>query len=253
MLKENCVPPIEPSTQFDKNRPAIAPANANAWLEVSLLIIIGTLLIFTWNAAFWTPLKILVVFFHEGSHALATVLTGGSVLRMEIVPNQGGSVLSQGGIAFVIVTAGYLGSLIIGALLLVLASHSRADRWIMGLLAVAMALLSEFFVRNLYGLGFGLGGALAGLISAYYFSNHINDFLLRLIGLTSMIYVPLDIFSDTLARPHLHSDARILADLVGGSTQMWGFVWLALSVPIILVALWGSLRSAKVNSKVRQL
>ncbi len=215
------------------------------WLDAGLLLGIATLLAFTWNFAIWTPLKILVVFFHEGSHALAAILTGGSVLRMEIIPNQGGSVLSQGGNAFAIVTAGYLGSLVIGALLLVLASHSRADRWIMGLLALSMALLSVFFVRNLYGLSFGFGGAIAGLVSAYYFSDRINDFLLRLIGLTSMIYVPLDIFSDTLARPHLHSDARILAELVGGTTQMWGFMWLMLSVPIILVALWMSLRLAK--------
>jgi hypothetical protein len=215
------------------------------WLDAGLLLGITTLLAFTWNAAIWTPLKILVVFFHEGSHALAAILTGGSVLRMEIIPNQGGSVLSQGGSAFAIVTAGYLGSLVIGALLLVLASHSRADRWIMGLLALSMALLSVSFVRNLYGLGFGFGGAIAGLVSAYYFSDRVNDFLLRLIGLTSMIYVPLDIFSDTLARPHLHSDAKILADLVGGSTQMWGFLWLALSVPIILMTLWVSLKAKK--------
>jgi Peptidase M50B-like len=94
-------------------------------------------------------------------------------------------------------------------------------------------------------LGFDQAGALAGLSCAYFLSERTNDFLLRLFGLTSMIYVPLDIFSDTLARPHLHSDARILAELVGGTTQIWGFVWLALSVPIILMALWGSLRVSK--------
>jgi len=236
---------IKPSVEPSNRALAEQPISASLWLDVGLLLLISTLLIFTWNAAIWTPLKILVVFFHEGSHALATILTGGSVLRMEIVPNQGGSVLSVGGNAFIIVTAGYLGSLIIGALLLVIASHSRADRVIMGMLALSMALLSVFFVRNLYGLSFGLAGALAGLASAYYLSDRINDFLLRLIGLTSMIYVPLDIFSDTLSRPHLHSDARILADLVGGTTQMWGFVWLVLSVPIIFGALWVSLKTAK--------
>lgn len=238
--------PLSPNETLSKqinHEPNHAPEHP--WLDAGLLLGIVALLAFTWNAAIWTPLKILVVFFHEGSHALSAILTGGRVLRMEIIPNQGGSVLSIGGSAFMIVTAGYLGSLIIGALLLILASHSRADRWIMGVLALSMALLSVFFVRNLYGLSFGFGGAIAGLISAYYFSDRINDFLLRLIGLTSMIYVPLDIFSDTLARPHLHSDARILADLVGGSTQMWGFLWLAISVPIILMALWVSLKASK--------
>ena len=233
----------KPNTADSSPNSANVHDSASPWIDAGLLIGIVSVLALSWNAAIWTPLKILVVFFHEASHALATILTGGSVLRMEIVPNQGGSVLSSGGSAFVIVTAGYLGSLLIGALLLILASHSRADRWIMGLLALAMALLTVLFVRNFYGLGFGLAGALAGLSCAYFLSERINDFLLRWIGLTSMIYVPLDIFSDTLARPHLHSDARILAELVGGSTQMWGFVWLALSVPIILVALWVSLKA----------
>jgi hypothetical protein len=211
-------------------------------LDALLLIGIAAALVVTWQASLWTPLKILVVFFHEASHALTAIVTGGSVERMEIVPNQGGSVLSRGGNAFLIVTAGYLGSLLIGATLLVIAARSRLDRWIMGALAISIALLTLLFMRNLYGIAFGALGALLMLISAYFFSERVNDFLLRLIGLTSMIYVPLDIYSDTLARPHLHSDARILASLIGGTPQFWGLIWLALALLLIALALWLSFR-----------
>jgi len=57
------------------------------------------------------------------------------------------------------------------------------------------------------------------------------------IGLTSMIYVPYDIFSDTIARPGLPSDAHMLADEFGGATVLWGGAWLVISVVMIGYAL----------------
>ena len=43
------------------------------------------------------PLKIFVVFIHEASHALATVLTGGRVVSMVVTPWESGYVQSVGG------------------------------------------------------------------------------------------------------------------------------------------------------------
>ena len=51
----------------------------------------------------------------------------------------------------------------------------------------------------------------------------------------SMIYVPLDILSDTIFRSELRSDARMLAEEFGGATVMWGGVWLVLSLVAIVV------------------
>jgi len=52
-----------------------------------------------------------------------------------------------------------------------------------------------------------------------------------------MIYAPLDIFDDTIRRAHLRSDARILAEQVGGSTMLWGGLWLLISVAVIAITL----------------
>ncbi|MEQ9673608.1 MAG: M50 family metallopeptidase, partial [Roseovarius indicus] len=62
-----------------------------------------------WQTPVVMPLKLLVVFLHELSHAVATVLTGGSVVGMSLDPMQGGSVTARGGWRFVILSAGYLG------------------------------------------------------------------------------------------------------------------------------------------------
>jgi hypothetical protein len=64
-------------------------------------------------------------------------------------------------------------------------------------------------------------------------SRPINDFVLRVIGLSSVIYVPYDIFSDTIARSELRSDAYMLAEQFGGPTVLWGGLWLVLSLAVI--------------------
>ena len=199
-------------------------------LILPLLLIAIVLL---WNTPVIYPLKILVVFFHEMSHALATLLTGGSVQEMEVTLFQGGHVLSSGGSRFIILNAGYLGSLIIGATIYLLALHTRWDRTVSALLGVIILIISLLFVRNLFGFIFGVisGGGL--LLLARYSNESINDMVLRVVGLTSMIYVPLDIFSDTISRSYLRSDARMLAEEFGGATLLWGSIWIIISVLIV--------------------
>ena len=197
-------------------------------LPILLLAIIAL-----WSTPVIYPLKLLVVFFHEMSHALATILTGGIVQEMAVTLLQGGHVLSIGGSRFIILNAGYLGSLILGAIIYLLARHTRWDRTISALLGLIILVISLFFVRNFFGFFFGVASGLVLLWLARYSSEKINDILLRVVGLTSMIYVPLDIFSDTISRSYLRSDARMLAEEFGGATILWGGIWIALSVVVI--------------------
>ena len=227
-------------------KPLTSPRDEHtAKTDYWLLPLLAFACILAWDTQLLTPLKILVVFLHEGSHALATLLTGGRVLAMRIVANEGGEVQSIGGWPIVIISAGYLGSLLWGALILILAARSSADRWIMAALGVAMLLLTAFYVRNLYGFAFGLFGGLSALASAKFLSAWINDLILKLIGIVTMLYVPIDIFSDTLARSGLRSDARILAEYLGGTTMFWGVVWLFISAMVIPAALYLGLRPGK--------
>ena len=146
--------------------------------------------------------------------------------------------LSRGGWPFLIASAGYLGSLLIGAGLLMLSVATRMDRVVLCVLAAVMAGLTLRYMQGGYGWAFGLGtaGALAAL--AIWAPYRVSDVLLRVIGLVSLAYVPLDIWSDTLARSHLMSDARILAMHYGGGTWLWGGLWLLLSAVVV----WWTLR-----------
>ena len=59
----------------------------------------------------------LVIAFHEFSHAIMAVLTGGRVLSITLDPNEGGVTQMKGGRSALTLPAGYLGSSLIGALL----------------------------------------------------------------------------------------------------------------------------------------
>ncbi len=185
---------------------------------------------FCWQYPISYPLKILIVFFHESSHALMTLVTGGQVTELVVDKMQGGHVLSIGGNRFLILSAGYLGSLFWGITLYLLAVKTDLDKFIMFLLGLVISLIAALYVRELFALGFSISIALAMIFLSWYQHTNINDFVLRCIGLSSMFYVPLDIYSDTIARSHLRSDAFMLAEEFGGTTLLWGGIWLVISV-----------------------
>lgn len=62
--------------------------------------------------------QMLVIAFHEFGHAITSCCTGGRVKSISLDPHEGGVTIMQGGISAITLPAGYLGSSIIGALLI---------------------------------------------------------------------------------------------------------------------------------------
>ncbi len=197
-----------------------------------------------WNTPVMIPLKILIVFFHELSHGLAAVLTGGSIESISISPRQGGLTLTRGGWGFLITSAGYLGSLLIGVLLYLSALRTRADRLIMGALGATLLLVAALYMREWFALGFTIAAGAAMLASARFLPENINDTALRVLGLVSMGYVPFDILSDTIIRSNLRSDAYNLSTQTGLPTMLWGGIWLLASLFVVWKVMRTSLRHA---------
>ena len=197
------------------------------------LILLTGVIFVLWQTPVILPLKILIVFLHEISHALAAWVTGGTVLSISLSPQQGGLAITRGGNLFMILSAGYVGSLLIGVALFLIALRSQADRVVMAVLAAVVLLIAGFFIREWFAFGFSVGLGVLMLASARYLPHSLNDLGLRVIGLTSMVYVPFDIFDDTIARSHERSDAYMLAETFGGATMLWGGIWLLISLLVI--------------------
>ncbi len=200
--------------------------------EVIGLFVIMLVVVFLWNTWFVYPLKILVVFFHEFSHGLVAVITGGSIKEIHVVAGEGGVCVTAGGNRFLTLSAGYLGSLALGGVILVLATRTHYDQMIATVVGGLIILISLLFVRPMisFGIFFGLLSGAAMIAAGRYLPESGNDFILKVIGLTSCLYVVLDIKSDVLDRPYLNSDARMLAELTHLPTMFWGLLWITIAV-----------------------
>jgi hypothetical protein len=190
----------------------------------------------------WTPvvypLKIFVVLLHEISHGLAAVATGGTVDRILLDADQGGATYTRGGNPFVILSAGYLGSLLWGLLLIEVAgARARRVRMALSALGVLVLIVAVFYVRNLFGFVFSVLFGAALVVAARRLNGRQASYVLLALGLTSALYALLDIQSDILQRPHLPSDAYMLGRLTGVPTVVWGVVWTLIAVVTCGVAL----------------
>ncbi len=186
-----------------------------------------------WDTPLVYPLKIFVVLLHEVSHGAVAVVTGGRIERIVLDPNQGGACHCPGGSAFLTLSAGYLGSLAWGAVLLLLArARGVRARWVTAIVGGSILALTAFYLRGVFAVAFGIAAGLSLGAAARWLSPRFNREVVRVLGLTSCLYALLDIKSDVLDRPHLASDAAMLASLTGVPTILWGILWIAVALGV---------------------
>ena len=91
-------------------------------------------------------------------------------------------------------------------------------------LGSVIVLATLLWVRPLFSFGFGFhlaaGVALAAI--GAWLPERVCDAVLKVFGVASCLYVVPDIWSDTIARSGLRSDARMLAELTGIPTVVMG-------------------------------
>jgi len=188
---------------------------------------------FLWETPVVYPLKIFVVLLHEVSHAMVAVATGGSIDQITLDPMQGGACHCPGGNAFLTLSAGYLGSLVWGGLMLSAARSKRIkSEWVNGLIGTLVIGLTLLYVRNGFGFAFGILFGLAMIGASRKLGDGVNRPLLLTLGLTSSLYAILDIKSDVLDRPEVRSDAYMLAEITGVPTVVWGVLWIGVALAL---------------------
>ena len=200
-------------------------------------VAIAILALVLWETPVVFPLKIFVVFLHELCHGLAALLTGGSIERIELSVDEGGLCVTRGGWRFLILSAGYLGSMALGAVLLVLGSRSRRDRAILGVVGGITALVTLLWVRSTFGLVFGTATGGVMMLIAWKLPDWVSDAILKILGVVSCLYAVRDIASDVLFRDIPGSDANALAELTAIPAAVWGVLWVAASLVVAGVAL----------------
>lgn len=211
-----------------------------------LFVLIGVLLlsIFFWHSILLYPVKLFVVLLHELSHAAAALLTGGSVVEIQIDSRIGGLALTQGGWPFIIVSSGYLGSMLFGGAILLLALRERFVPALAAAIGVLMLLVTVLFVRNSFGLIFGLLFGVALLAAARWLAVRHLALLMQYLGAMSCLYALVDVKEDLLTFEDRLTDASILAVMTGIPAIVWGVLWSAISLAVFFLVLRAALRRA---------
>jgi len=192
------------------------------------------------------PFKLLTVGFHEMSHAFAGVLTCAHIHSIELDPDEGGATRMSGGIAWITLPAGYLGSSLIGAALIACGFDTNASK-------VASLVLAVFFIftlwwarRNLLTWVLLLG--MSGLIVLFWFlkGGDVLRYLVLFIGVMSCLYALWDVIDDTIARKVNASDASAFAKICGCfPSQVWGAIWLAIAFIFFILGILVGLAAFK--------
>jgi len=176
------------------------------------------------------PFKLLTVGFHEMSHAFVGVLTCARIHSIELDPDEGGATSMSGGIPWLTLPAGYLGSGLIGAALIACGFDTNASK-------VASLVLAVFFIFTLWWarrnvLTWVLLLGMSGLIVLFWLLNggEVLRYLVLFIGVMSCLYVLWDVIDDTIARKVNASDASAFAKICGCfPSQVWGVIWLIIA------------------------
>src|ERR1700682_5070836 len=204
------------------------------------------------------PFRIFVTFIHEGGHAVAALVTGNSVQSLSVAPNASGETYTtQGGMfaQMLVSSAGYLGAMTFGSLLLVLIRKAVAARIVLagsGLLILILTTVFGFFKPVLAGSWGSLSGipftifagiALAvGLLAvARFASAGVATFVLSLLAVQCVLNALLDLktvfFLSSPFAPAVPTAAANMALATGIPAVIWTILWIVLAFGILMLAL----------------
>jgi len=231
----------------------------------AMLLIVATVLsvvlwVISWYfplaAYIFYPLQLFATFIHESSHALATLITGNSVMSLTVSPDGSGMVWSQssGLSSLFISSAGYLGATAFGTLLLIWMRYGFSSRLglyissgLVGIMTVVFGLLAPFW-NLLANVTFGsvvftvFAGAVltVGILAVARFAplKWVNFALafLAVQCLLNAFFSLKDLFFIS-AGTNQATDAANMAAATGIPALFWVVIWIGISLVMLTVGL----------------
>ena len=228
--------------------------------QAMTLLIAATISVVLWFipfAEFLTyPFRIFVTFIHEGGHALAALLTGNSVASLSVATNASGETYTtQGGLfsQVLISSAGYIGSMAFGALLLILIRKAIAARIVLlgsailifGLTMIFGLIKPIFWMTAWSGIPFTLFAGLfisaALILIARFASAKVATFFVSFLAVQSVLNALFDLktvfFLSAPFGPTVPTDAVNMAQATGIPAIFWTVIWISLALGILWFAM----------------
>ncbi|KAI0073276.1 hypothetical protein K474DRAFT_1678024 [Panus rudis PR-1116 ss-1] len=217
--------------------PALTPTHDQ--VPTLYVIVVYAVIIFAlWNIpgarVLINPLKLLTIGWHELCHITMAVLTGGSVTKVSIDPDTGGATHVEGGIPFIILSAGYVGSTFFGGVL-VLSGFDTLIAKIMSFIIGLGLVLPLVLVRDK--LTILLTICYEGLLVGFWFIDHAQAlrWYCLFVGVMNVLFVIWDIADDKYFRKANDSDATqfsIMFPSIGA--HVWAFIWMVFEIAVLI-------------------
>jgi len=170
------------------------------------------------------PFMYLATIFHELSHGLAALLTGGSVEEFALQLNGAGHLVSRGGTQVIITFSGYFGASVWGALLYYSAQQLRVAQFTLCVLLLLFFCTLLLWVSNLITalilLLVGLLLAVLFKLSRYKSFNHVVRFIAIMVIFNAIYSPSYLLYSD-------RGDSISLAQQTMIPAIVWVGVWMA--------------------------
>ena len=221
--------------------------------QAMTLLIAATISVLLWFIPYAEvltyPFRIFVTFIHEGGHAIAALLTGNTVASLSVAPNASGETYTtQGGLIsqMFISSAGYLGSMAFGGLLLILIRRAVAARLVLLGSAILVFTLTMLFVliKPLFSINAWSGipfTLLAGIVIsvglfliARFASARVATFFTSFLAVQCVLNALFDLktvfFLSAPFAPTVHTDAVNMANATGIPGIFWTVIWIALGL-----------------------
>jgi hypothetical protein len=185
------------------------------------------------------PLRLFVTFIHEGGHALATMLTFGTVERLIIYADASGETYSRGGLQLVIASAGYLTSTAYGASLLTLCRDGKNAKAALTVTAALILALTFFFAGDPFSWFTGIALTVSLISIAIAAGVRLAHFFLSFLAVQCCLNALFDLRTLFLisATTNMRSDAVTMQELTMIPAVLWAAFWLVLSIATLIMAL----------------
>ena len=233
--------------------------------QVKLLLLATAITLAVWFIPYADYLvyavRLFVTFIHEGSHVLAALLTGASVKSLTISPDGGGVVqsLSGSGLSVLITSsAGYLGAIAFGSLLLFLIRRSYSARIVLtvsaafvGIMTIVFGLLAPLwnafstdvtFLGQMFTVVTGALITIGLLAIAKYASNWWANFTLAFLAVQCLLNAVFDLgtlflINSPIGGQHIHTDAANMSAVTGIPSFFWVIIWIGISILLVSIGL----------------
>jgi|AGTN01.1.fsa_nt_gi hypothetical protein len=202
----------------------------------------------------FTPITQFTTLVHEMGHAFATILTGGHVNGLTMVSDgqgHGGLTRGVGGLDFITVQAGYLGTAIAGCTLVYLSKFRKWSRHVLLGIGVIIAYVSIFMmpggifsihpVQAILSIGWGLALAAAIIWAGLKLKDTTANLILLFLAIQtagdsikSIFYV----IQSTMMGSGVVSDAVIMQQFFFLPAIFWSISWVLISVFMLAVTIW---------------